>query len=180
VRELCRKASVNSVTLCRPLPYHHHVAPLKRGRRNPRRGYGRLPCARKDDAVTSDQWSVSPPSPPALCGHPCHCATIPGTAAPSPALWKPGATRHRHAHYCASSGLPSVEPSSQRTDGDQTRSSHSTTLEAAPGRVQDSPRRSPGARFTRTTINSATLCAMPPYVAFRAVRHDCKPPPLGL
>jgi hypothetical protein len=83
----------------------------------------------------SDQWSASPPSPPALCGHPRHCATIPCTAAPSPALWKPEMMRHLHARCCASSCLPSAEPSSQRTDGDQTRSSHIATLEATPGQV---------------------------------------------
>jgi hypothetical protein len=111
------------------------------------------------------QWSVSPPSPLALCGHPRHCATIPGTVAPSPTLWVPGRTRHRHAHRCASSGLLSAAPSSQRTDGDRTGSSHTTTLEAAPGKVQDSPRRPTGARIVRMTINSMALCAMPPYVA---------------
>jgi hypothetical protein len=130
--------------------------------------------------VTSDQWSASPPSPPALCGHPRRCATIPGTAAPSSTLWKPGTTRHRHARCRASYGLPSAAPSSQLTDGDRTRSSHATTLEAAPGRVQDSPRRPSGARFARTTINSATLCAMQPYVALRTVQYDCKLPPLDL
>jgi hypothetical protein len=127
-----------------------------------------------------DQWSASPPSPPVLCGHPCRYATIPGTAALSLALWKPGTTRHYHAHCCASYGPPSAALSSQRTDGNRTGSSHATTLEAAPGRVHDSPRRLPGARFARTTVNSATLYAMPPYVALRTVWYDCKPPPLGL
>jgi hypothetical protein len=125
----------------------------------------------QDGAMTSDQWSASPPSPPALRGQPRHYATISGTAAPSLTLWKPKATRHRHARCCASSGLPSAEPSSQRMDDDQTRGPYAATLEAAPERVQDSPRRLPGARFTRITINSATLCAIPPYVAFRTVWH---------
>jgi hypothetical protein len=81
------------------------------------RGTGFNPALTRDGVVTSDQWSASPPSPSALCGHPRRCATIPGTAAPSPALWEPGTTRHRHARCCASSSLPSAAPSSQRTDG---------------------------------------------------------------
>jgi hypothetical protein len=115
--------------------------------------------------VTSDQWSASPPSPSALCGHPRYCATIPGTAAPSPALWEPETTRHHHDRCCASTGLPSAAPSSQRTDGDQTGSSHTATLEATFGEVQDSPQRTAGARFVRRTIKSAALYTIPPCVA---------------
>jgi hypothetical protein len=51
--ELCGEASVNSVTLCRPLPYDLHAAPRERGRRNPRKEYGRLPRARTRLATTS-------------------------------------------------------------------------------------------------------------------------------
>jgi hypothetical protein len=45
VGEQCGRAGVNSVTLCRPLPYGLRAPPLERGRQNPRKGYGRLPCA---------------------------------------------------------------------------------------------------------------------------------------
>jgi hypothetical protein len=152
--------------------------PLKEDGGTLERGTDVNPAPARDGAVTSDQWSASPPSPPALCGHPRRRDTIPGTIAPSPVLWEPGATRHCHSRCCASYDLSSVEPSSQRTDGDRTGSPHATTLEAALGRVQDSPRRWPGARFVRTTVNSATLYAMTPYVALRTMRHDCKPPPL--
>jgi hypothetical protein len=127
--------------------------------------------------VTSDQRSTCPASLPALCGHPHHCAAIPGAAASCPALWEPRTTGHRHACRCAASGPPSAQPPSRRTDGDQTRSSHAATLEVAPRQAQDSPRRPPEARFARTTINFMALCAMPSYVVLRAVRHDCKPPP---
>jgi hypothetical protein len=34
------------LTLCRPLSYDLHAAPLERGQRNPQKGYERLPCAR--------------------------------------------------------------------------------------------------------------------------------------
>jgi hypothetical protein len=84
VRDLCGKAGVNSVTLCRPLPYGLHVAPLERGRRNPRKGYGRQPLTRAGrhrdagpvERVSSVTSGPVRPSPP-LCHHPGHCSTIP-------------------------------------------------------------------------------------------------------
>jgi hypothetical protein len=175
------------VALCRLLTYRHHVAALERGLWNHQKGYGRLPraCSRRHRDVGPGECvpfvTSSPVHPcPPLWHHPRRYSAIPGTAAPSPTLWKLGMMRHRHARCCASSGLLSAEPSSWRTDGNQTGSPHSATLEATPGQIQDSPRRPSGVRFTRTTINSAKLCAMLPYVAPRVVRHDCKPSPLGL
>jgi hypothetical protein len=102
----------------------------------PRKGYGRLPCARSRrrrdvvpvEHVPSVTSGLVRPCPPLWC-HPRHCSTI-------PALWKPGTMRHCHTRCCASSGLLSAEPSSQRTDDNQTGSSHTTTLEAAPGQIQ--------------------------------------------
>jgi hypothetical protein len=84
VREMCGKAGVNSVTLCRPLLYGLYVAPLERGRRNPRKRYGRQPCTRAGrrcdvrpvehaSSVTSGPVRASP----LLCYHPGHCSTIP-------------------------------------------------------------------------------------------------------
>jgi hypothetical protein len=61
---------------------------------------------------------VSPPSSSALCGYPHRCVAIPSTTTPSPSLWEPGTTRHRHPRHCTPSGLPSATPSSRRTDGD--------------------------------------------------------------
>jgi hypothetical protein len=152
---------------------------LERGRRNPRKGYGHLPAPTQNSVVTSDERSASPPSPSAQCGHPRRCATIPGTAAPSPVLWEPGTTRHHHTRCCAPYGLPSAAPSSQRTDGDQTGSPHTATLETAPVREQVLPRRPTGERFARTAINSTALYTIPPHV-IRTERHNCKPPPFGL
>jgi hypothetical protein len=168
------------MALCRPLPYDLHVAPLERGQRNPRKRYGCLPraCAgqrhdiRPVERVSSVTSGSVRPSPP-LCHHPGPCSTILGVV-------EARDDKTSHAHCCASYDIPSAEPSSQRTDGDRTGSSNAATLEAAPGWVQDLPRRPPGARFVRTTVNSATLCAMPPCVSLRTVRHDCTPPPLGL
>jgi hypothetical protein len=134
---LCGKASVNSVTLCHPPPYGRRAAPSKEDGGTLEKGTNTCPTPMWDNAVTSDQWSASPPSPLALFGHPRRCATIPGPVRPSPASREPGATRCCHARGCAPHGLPSTTPSSQCTDDDQTGSSHTTTLEAAPGREQD-------------------------------------------
>jgi hypothetical protein len=75
------------------------------------RGTAICPAPAQDGAVTSDQRSASPSSLLALCGHPRHCATFSGTAAPSPPLWEPGTMRHRHTGRCASSSPPSAQPS---------------------------------------------------------------------
>jgi hypothetical protein len=72
------------MTLCRPLSYGLHAAPLERGRRNPQREYGRLPHARTGrrrdvglvERVSSANSGPVRPSPP-LHHHPEHCITIP-------------------------------------------------------------------------------------------------------
>jgi hypothetical protein len=153
------------VTLCHPLLYGLHVAPLERGRRNPRKSYGRLPCARSGqccdirpvERVSSVTFGTVRPSPP-LCCHPGHCNAVPGAVGAQDDEKSP-------CPLLCSSSLSSSVPSSQRMDGDQTGNSHTATLEAAPRQVQDSPRCPTGARFVRMTINSTKLCAMPPYVA---------------
>jgi hypothetical protein len=152
-----------------PVPPPRH--PLERRRWNPRKGYDHLPCTHLDGAVTSGQQSTFPPTPPALCSHPRHYATIPSTAASSPALWELRSTGHRHAGRCAASGLPSAGPLNWHTDGGQTRVP-APLPSKPPGRAQDSPRRPPGARFARTNINSTTLCAMPLHEILRPARHD--------
>jgi hypothetical protein len=139
---LCGKAAVSSVTLCHPLSYGRRATPSKEDGGTLEKGTDVCSALAQDNAVTSDQWGVSPPSPSALCGHPRHHDAIPGTAPPSPTLWEYGATRHRHACCCAPYGLPSAAPSSQRTDDDQTGSSHTATLETAPRRIHGTPWRS--------------------------------------
>jgi hypothetical protein len=69
-----------------------------------------------DGAVTSGQQGASPPSCLALCGHPRHCAAIPGTAASSPTLWKPGMMGHYHSRRCTSSDPP-VSPTLEQAYG---------------------------------------------------------------
>jgi hypothetical protein len=115
---------------------------LKRGRWSPRKGYGRLSRARPGRCrdvepvrrVSSVTIGPVRPSPPPR--------RHPGTAAPSPTMWEYGATRRCHASCYAPYGFPSAAPSSQRTDDDRAGSSHAATLEAAPGRMQGTPRRS--------------------------------------
>jgi hypothetical protein len=136
---LCGKASVNSVTLCHPLQYGRHVAHSKEDSGTLEKGTDTCPTSTWDNAVTSDWRSASPQSPPALCGHPRRCATFLGPVRPSLALWEPGTTRHCRARSCAPHGPPSAAPSSRHTDDGQTGGSHIATLEATPGREQDTP-----------------------------------------
>jgi hypothetical protein len=109
------------MTLCHQLSYLLHIAPIERGWRHPLKRYGHLfrtrPERCRDIRLAGHVFPVTS----ALCGHPRHCAAIPGVVASSPTLWEPRSTRHRHAHRCAISGLPSAEPSNWRTDGNQTR-----------------------------------------------------------
>jgi hypothetical protein len=68
-----------------PTPVRLHATPLEGGRRNPRKGYGRLPRTRTgwrhDIRLVEHNSSANTgpvrPSPPLYC-HPRHCSTIPG------------------------------------------------------------------------------------------------------
>jgi hypothetical protein len=165
VRGLCGKAGVNSTTLCHPFPYRLHIAPLERGRWNPRKAYGCLLRTRlgrcRDVRPTRRASSVISgpmrPSPP-LCRHPGHCSVIPSTVEAR----DDGTPPHPPLYILQPSASPTLEKAYRRRPNEKPRT---TTLEAAPGQSQDSPRRPPEARFSRTTINSTTLCVMPPYVA---------------
>jgi hypothetical protein len=122
-----------------PTPVRPTRRTLERGRRSPRREDGRLLHARtglhRDVGPAGPFTSVTigpvQPSPPsltpsrALHHHPQH--------------WGDGATRRRHASCCAPCVLPSVAPSSQCTDDDQTGDPYTATLEATPGRIQGTP-----------------------------------------
>jgi hypothetical protein len=61
---------------------------------------------------------------------------------------------------------------------DQMRSSHTTTLEAVPGRVQDLQRRSARSKIRQDGVSPVALYTIPPRVA-RTVWHDCKLPLLA-
>jgi hypothetical protein len=113
---------------------------LERVRRNPRRGANTFPMFTQDYTMTSGRRERSSPSP-ALCGHPRHYNATPGTTAPSPPLLRRTGTGHRHARHCASYDLPSTAPSSRPAGRGRTSTLYATTLEAAPVRAQNSPRR---------------------------------------
>jgi hypothetical protein len=92
---LCSEASVNSVTLCRPLPYDLRAAPLEGGRRNPRKWYGRLLHTHK--GRRSDVELVERVSSEQLRS----CAAIPTAVLPSRAL-------QRHPRCCGNLGQQDV------------------------------------------------------------------------
>jgi hypothetical protein len=91
--------------------------------------------------VTSGQPERSSPSLSNLCGHPRHCSTTPGTTTTSPTLLKCTWTGRRHACHYTLYGPPLTAPLSRRTGGGRTANLYATTLEVAPVRAQDTPRR---------------------------------------
>jgi hypothetical protein len=95
----------------------------------------------QDYAVTTGQREQSSPSLSAVCVHPRHCSTTPGTATTSPTLLERTEMGRRHARHCASYGAPLTAPSSRPAGGGRTASLYATTLEVAPVRAHDTPRR---------------------------------------
>jgi hypothetical protein len=141
--------------------------PVPPPRRPSRKRYNHRPCAhlgwchdvRPAKRVSSVTSGPVRPSP-SLCRHPGRCNVVPSTVETQ----INETSSHRPLCGLRSSISRALHPSY----GWQTNKSFSaTTLEDDPGRAHDSPRRPPGARFARTTIDSTILCAMPPYVALR-------------
>jgi hypothetical protein len=91
--------------------------------------------------MMSGQRERSSPSPSAMCGHSRHCNTAPGTVTTSLMLLKRTGTGRRHDRHCTSYGLPLTPSSSPPVGGGRTTNLYATTLEVAPVRAQDSPRR---------------------------------------
>jgi hypothetical protein len=115
---------------------------LKGGMTEPSKGEQiRFSMVTQGYAVTSGRRERSTPSPSALCGHPRHCNTRPGTVTTSPTLLKRTGTGRRHARHCASYDLPLTPPSSQLEGSGRATNLYAATLEVAPVRPQDSPRR---------------------------------------
>jgi hypothetical protein len=123
--------------------------------------------------VTSGQWERSSQSLSALCVHPRRCSATPGTATTSPTLLEHTGTGRRHARHCTSYGPPLTAPSSRPTGGGRTANLYTATLEAAPVRAQDTPRRTnrseihQDGRQLRGTARHASTRR-------RTVRHACK------
>jgi hypothetical protein len=177
---LCSKASVNSVTLCHPLPYSLRTAPLETGLRNPREGYGRLPRARMGrhrdvrpvERVSSITVNPVWPSPP-LCHHHEHYSPIPG------AMGTQGDKTSPRPPLC--NLQPSVSLTLELTHRGRlnkrlsrhhtrNRSWTSTGLTMTPARSKIRQDDHP----LRGTVHHTAICS------FRVVQYDCKPPPLGL
>jgi hypothetical protein len=168
------------VTLCHPLPYGLHTAPLETGRRNPREGYERLPRARTGrcrdvgpvEHVSSVTVNPVQPSPP-LWHHPEHCSAIPG------AVGTQGDNTSPRPSLC--NLQPSVSLTLELTHRQRPNkmlSQHhplnhswtSTRLSMTPTRSKIRQDDHP----LRGTVHHTAICS------FRAVRYDFKPPPLGL
>jgi hypothetical protein len=127
------------VALYHPLRYSRRTAPSKKDGGTLKGMTHDYSAPARDNAVTSGQWELSPPSPSALCDHPRHRDAIPTIASPYPTMWKHAAIGHRHARYCASHGLMSTAPSNPHTDGPQMSNLYATPLEATLGYAQDTP-----------------------------------------
>jgi hypothetical protein len=114
-------------------------------------------------AVTSGRQDRSSSSLSTLCGHPRHCRTTPDTGN-IPALLGRTGTRHHHNDHCATYAPP---------HGGRSTNRYTATLEAAPVRAQDAPR-----RLNRSGIrqNGRQLRSTVRHTSTRReiVRHACK------
>jgi hypothetical protein len=127
----------------------------------------------QDYAVTSGQREWSSPSLSVLCGHPRHCSATPGTATTSPTLLERTGTGRRHTRPCTSYGPPLTAPSNRPAGGGRTASLYTATLEVAPVRTQDTPRR-PNRSEIRQDGHQLRGTARHASTRRRIVRHTCK------
>jgi hypothetical protein len=127
----------------------------------------------QDCIVTSGQREWSSPSLSALCGHPHHCSATPGTAMTYPTLLERTGTGRRHARHYTSYGPPLMALSSRPTGGSRSANLYTTTLEAAPVRAQDSPRR-PNRSEIRQDGRQLRGTARHASTRRRTVWHACK------
>jgi hypothetical protein len=105
--------------------------------------------------------------------HDRHCNTTPGTVTTSPMLLECTGTGRRHDHRCAAYGPPLMAPSNRPTGGSRTTNRYATTLEAAPVRAQDAPRR---LDWNRIRHDGRQLHGTARHASTRRkiVRHTCK------
>jgi hypothetical protein len=115
----------------------------------------------------------SSPSLSTQCGHPHHYNATPGTVMTSSTLLEGTGTGHRHDRHCAAYGPPvggTLEPA---RGGGQTTNHYAATLEAAPVRAQDAPRRPDWSRI-RQDGRQLRGTARHASTRRRIVRHACK------
>jgi hypothetical protein len=124
-------------------------------------------------AVTSGRRERSSPSLSTLCGHPRHCSVTPGTVTTSPTLLECTGTGHHHYRHCVTHGPPidcTLEPAH---DGGRTTNHYAATLEAAPVRAQDAPRRPDWSRI-RQDGRQLRGTARHASTRRKIVQHACK------
>jgi hypothetical protein len=124
-------------------------------------------------AVMSGRRERSSPSLSTLCGHPLHCSATPGTVTTSPTLLECAGTRRHHDRHCAAYGPPADDTLEPARGGGRTSNHYVATLEAAPVRAQDAPRRpdwsgirQDGRQLRGTARHASTRREI--------VRHTCK------
>jgi hypothetical protein len=130
-------------------------------------------------AVTSGRRDRSSLSLSTLCGHPRHCRSMPGPVTTSRCCWSVRGQDVATTATVPRTGPPSRAPSNRPTDGGWTTNHYAATLEAAPVRAQDAPRRpgrgricQDGCQLRGTTRHASTHREI--------VRHACKLlPPLA-
>jgi hypothetical protein len=158
-------------------PRHCAAYPCTVNAPSPRRGPAKpsnaFPVATQGYSMTSGQWERPSPSLSVLCGHPRHCSATPRTATTLPTLLERTGIGRRHDHRCTSYEPPWMTPSSRPADDGRTANHYTTTLEAAPVRALDAPRRHDwnkirqDSRQLRGPTYHASTCR-------RIVRHTCK------
>jgi hypothetical protein len=123
--------------------------------------------------VTSGRRDRSSPSLLALCDHPRHCSTTPSTVTTSPMLLECAGPRRHHDCHCAAYGSP-VDGTLESGHGSgRTTNHYATTLETAPVRAQDTPRR---LDWSRICQDGRQLRGTARHASTRReiVRHTCK------
>jgi hypothetical protein len=123
--------------------------------------------------MKSGRRERSSPSLSTLCGHPRHCSATPGTMTTSSTLLECTGTGRRHDRYYAAYEPPidgTLEPA---CGGGRATNHYAATLEAAPVRAQDAPRRPDWSRI-RQDGRQLRGTAFHASTRRKIVRHTCK------
>jgi hypothetical protein len=123
--------------------------------------------------MASGRRERSSPSLLVLCGNPRHCSATPGTATAYPTLLERTGTGHRHACHCAAYGPPVDGTLESARGGDRTTNHYAITLEAAPVRAQNVPRR-PDCSRIRQDGRQLRGTACHASIRRKIVWHTCK------
>jgi hypothetical protein len=132
-----------------------------------------FPVTTQGYAVTSGRRERSSPSLSALCGYPRHCSATPALRRHTRRCWSA-----RGRDVAMPTTVPRTDPPVDGTlesarGGGRTTNHYATTLEAAPVRAQDAPRRPD---LSRLHQDGRQLCSTARHASTRrrTVRHVCK------